>query len=152
MLDDMQREDVVAVIDRMIEALQAYEADHPNSQIDIYRQNNKIVRIGRHTSIRCSAFFGWAQAAGAGESYSCGSVWAPTIPGSGQNRAISGGTIFDMPVEVTGAPSNAAPGAGAWSTGTRIWRSTPVAGAAPGDACTASGTPGTWKAMANLAP
>jgi hypothetical protein len=33
------------VIERMIEALQAYEADHPNSQIDIYRQNPVSVRV-----------------------------------------------------------------------------------------------------------
>ncbi len=33
------------VIDRIIEALKAYEADHGNSQIDIYRQNSVSVRV-----------------------------------------------------------------------------------------------------------
>jgi stress-induced morphogen len=34
-----------SVIDRMIEALQAYESDHRNAQIDIYRQNSVSVRV-----------------------------------------------------------------------------------------------------------
>ena len=33
------------VIDRIIEALRAYEADHPNAQIDLYRQNSVSVRV-----------------------------------------------------------------------------------------------------------
>lgn len=33
------------VIDCMIEALQSYEADHPDSQIDLYRQNAVSVRV-----------------------------------------------------------------------------------------------------------
>lgn len=32
-------------IERMIEALRAYEVDHPRSQIDIYRQNPVSVRV-----------------------------------------------------------------------------------------------------------
>ena len=34
-----------AVIERMIEALWPYEADHPRSEIDIYRQNRVSVRV-----------------------------------------------------------------------------------------------------------
>jgi len=34
-----------AIIDRIIEALEAYEANHPNSRIDIYRQNSVSVRV-----------------------------------------------------------------------------------------------------------
>ena len=34
-----------AVIDRIIEALRAYEADHPNARIDLYRQNSVSVRV-----------------------------------------------------------------------------------------------------------
>ena len=34
-----------SVIERIIEALQAFESDHPNSQIDIYRQNSVSVRV-----------------------------------------------------------------------------------------------------------
>jgi hypothetical protein len=33
------------VIERMIEALRAYEADHPKAQIDLYRQNRVSVRV-----------------------------------------------------------------------------------------------------------
>lgn len=34
-----------AVIDRIIEALRAYKADHPNARIDLYRQNPVSVRV-----------------------------------------------------------------------------------------------------------
>lgn len=44
------------------------------------------------------------------------------------------------------------PAAGEWARGDIIWNNTPSAGGAPGWVCTAGGTPGTWKAMANLAP
>jgi len=33
------------VIERIIEALRVFEADHPGSQIDIYRQNSVSVRV-----------------------------------------------------------------------------------------------------------
>jgi hypothetical protein len=33
------------VIERMIEALRAYEADHPSARIDLYRQNPVSVRV-----------------------------------------------------------------------------------------------------------
>jgi len=33
------------VIDRIVEALRAYEADHPNARIDLYRQNSVSVRV-----------------------------------------------------------------------------------------------------------
>jgi hypothetical protein len=45
----------------------------------------------------------------------------------------------------------AAPAAGTWEQGDRCWNTTPSAGGAPGWVCTTAGTPGTWKAMANLA-
>ena len=34
-----------AVIDRIIEVLRAYEADHPHARIDLYRQNSVSVRV-----------------------------------------------------------------------------------------------------------
>lgn len=45
------------------------------------------------------------------------------------------------------------PGAGSetWVRGEIVWNSAPSAGGPPGWMCVASGTPGTWKAMANLA-
>jgi hypothetical protein len=45
----------------------------------------------------------------------------------------------------------AAPVAGTWRRGALVWRESPSAAAAPGWMCVASGTPGTWAAMANLA-
>ncbi len=45
----------------------------------------------------------------------------------------------------------APPVAGSWLQGDIRWNTTPVAGGIPGWMCTASGTPGTWNAMAALA-
>jgi len=44
----------------------------------------------------------------------------------------------------------AAPATGPWRVGDICWNSTPSAGGALGWVCTTAGTPGTWKAMANL--
>lgn len=33
------------VIDRIVEALRAFEADHPSARIDLYRQNSVSVRV-----------------------------------------------------------------------------------------------------------
>jgi len=44
-----------------------------------------------------------------------------------------------------------APSSGTWVQGDSVRNSTPTAGNTPGWICVASGTPGTWKAMANLA-
>ena len=45
-----------------------------------------------------------------------------------------------------------APVVGAWIRGDIAWNFNAAAGGIPGWMCVASGTPGTWKAMANLAP
>lgn len=42
---DIPRGTSDGVIDRMTEALRAYEADHPNARIDLYRQNSVSVRV-----------------------------------------------------------------------------------------------------------
>jgi hypothetical protein len=34
-----------AIIENIIDSLRAYEADHPNAQIDLYRQNKVSVRV-----------------------------------------------------------------------------------------------------------
>jgi len=44
----------------------------------------------------------------------------------------------------------AAPTAGTWKRGDIVWNTTPSAAGDPGWACVTAGTPGTWKAMANL--
>ena len=46
---------------------------------------------------------------------------------------------------------SAAPTTGSWTAGSQVLAIAPAAGAAPGWVCVASGTPGTWKAMAPLA-
>lgn len=46
----------------------------------------------------------------------------------------------------------AAPVSGDWLRGDIVWNESPSAGGPPGWMCVVSGTPGTWKAMANLAP
>jgi hypothetical protein len=46
--------------------------------------------------------------------------------------------------------ATAAPSAGAHVRGDRAWNTSPSAAGVPGWVCTASGTPGTWKAMAAL--
>jgi hypothetical protein len=43
------------------------------------------------------------------------------------------------------------PTTGTWRQGDIVWETNPVAGDAPGYVCVVGGTPGTWKAMANLA-
>lgn len=43
------------------------------------------------------------------------------------------------------------PAAGQWAQGDIVWNNAPAAGGTPGWVCTTGGTPGTWKAMANLA-
>lgn len=45
----------------------------------------------------------------------------------------------------------AAPATGTWAVGDVRWNTAPAAGGTPGWMCTTAGTPGTWKAMANLA-
>ena len=47
--------------------------------------------------------------------------------------------------------NSVAPIAGTWARADICWNTTPAAGGTPGWVCTTAGTPGTWKAMANLA-
>jgi hypothetical protein len=51
----------------------------------------------------------------------------------------------------TEAFSTAPPTGGTWKQGDLCWNTTPAAGGTPGWVCVTAGTPGTWKAMANLA-
>ena len=45
----------------------------------------------------------------------------------------------------------AAPTTGTWNRGDIVWNTTPTASNPPGWVCVTAGSPGTWKAMANLA-
>jgi hypothetical protein len=46
---------------------------------------------------------------------------------------------------------SAAPTTGTWARNEAVWNSSSAAGQPPGWVCVTAGTPGTWKAMANLA-
>lgn len=48
--------------------------------------------------------------------------------------------------------AEAAPTTGTWMRGDRVYDQTPTAGGTEGWVCTASGTPGTWKAFGSIAP
>lgn len=50
-----------------------------------------------------------------------------------------------------GMHAAAAPAAGTFAKGERVWNSNPASGQPMGWICTVAGTPGTWVAMANLA-
>ena len=71
------------------------------------------------------------------------------------STAVTGGAYLaerkGLKIALTGLAS-AAPSDGTWEAGDISWRTAPVAGGAPGDVCTTGGAPGTWKAMANVAP
>jgi len=84
---------------------------------------------------------------------------------AGDDRNIFGPNILkgsaSVPYVLTGTSSKqlffneshatAAPTAGTWARGDRVWNTTPSSGGPPGWVCTTAGSPGTWKAMANLA-
>lgn len=67
-----------------------------------------------------------------------GTVFTGTVP--------AGTLIDDMESTATAAPTT-----GTWLVGSRVWNSAPTASGIPGWICTVAGTPGTWKAMGNLA-
>jgi len=75
-------------------------------------------------------------------------VKAETIDFSG-NKWIKGNLKIDD--AITQTTGTAAPTTGTWVVGDICFNSAPTAGGVPGWVCTAAGTPGTWKAMANLA-
>lgn len=61
-------------------------------------------------------------------------------------------TITDRTSALTSVDSegSAAPTAGAWRRGDRVWNNAPSALTTPGWICVSAGSPGTWKAMASL--
>ena len=64
---------------------------------------------------------------------------------------VSGAVWFGNDGARKVAYDNAAPVAATWAIGDACWNTTPSAGGTPGWVCTTAGTPGTWKAMANVA-
>ena len=67
--------------------------------------------------------------------------------GSTATKNQSGTTAWRKEVFTSTAPAT-----GSWRLGDLAWNTAPSAGGTPGWVCTTAGTPGTWKAMANLAP
>lgn len=67
---------------------------------------------------------------------------------------LNNATNGRMDVSIYGARQHyatAIPTVGTWIRGDIVWNTLPSAGGTPGWMCVAGGTPGTWKAMANLA-
>ena len=89
-----------------------------------------------------------------------------TINGSLANVQVSVGAMsihqgliagrFQTPGATTSSLSkhfygSAVPSSNKWYVGDIVWNTAPTSGGPPGWMCTAAGSPGTWKAMANLA-
>lgn len=67
--------------------------------------------------------------------------------------AITAGAITNVRQNMGGSlvtSVSAAPTTGTWPTGAVVFNSAPASGSPAGWMCSAGGTPGTWKAMANL--
>ncbi len=62
--------------------------------------------------------------------------------------ALTSGGFAGKPIEWW---ASAAPTYGSYYVGDRVWNTNPASGGPPGYVCTTAGSPGTWKAMANLA-
>lgn len=81
------------------------------------------------------------------------------VPYADFNTNVSsiGNDIWDLSTNVTDGTgrsqitATAPPASGNWRRGDITWNITPVAAGTPGWMCVGAGTPGTWKAMANLA-
>lgn len=75
-----------------------------------------------------------------------------------QTRSAGPADSLNNMTEVTFLPSrvlavhSAVPTVGSWAAGDRVQKAAPAAGSNPGWYCVTAGTPGTWKAEANLAP
>jgi hypothetical protein len=82
--------------------------------------------------------------------------WLPTSGRFGPSGYVrsSTGISYQMnpaPMQKNQIWGTAIPTVGTYTQGDIIWNLDAASGGAPGWMCTASGTPGTWKAMANLA-
>jgi hypothetical protein len=97
---------------------------------------------------------------------SVGPLRGGTLPGTGvreENTNTSNNFVSSNQIEATTSyvrsswrynlwSEAAAPTTGTWAQGDVVWNTGASAGGSPGWVCTTAGTPGTWKAMANLAP
>lgn len=79
--------------------------------------------------------------------------WAVSSASGTHSILITANNKFrNMIVATVLRPINATPTVGRWERGTVLPLWEPVAGGVPAIVCVTSGTPGTWKAMAALAP
>lgn len=92
---------------------------------------------------------------------SCGAAFRNFTTGSSGNIELYGFTnsigssvpkypTYSYPTNIQ-TYSSAAPTTGTWAQGDVVWNNAPSSGGTPGWVCTSAGSPGTWKAMANLA-
>jgi len=86
------------------------------------------------------------------EDYQCENIISGNISLAGASQGmVSGAVYFSNEGGNKVAHDNAAPVAGTFAVGDKCWNTIPSAGGTPGWVCTTAGTPGTWKAMANVA-
>ena len=76
-----------------------------------------------------------------------GQVTAPVLAELGSNLDLLSAESSNF----TNFSGTAVPTTGTWKRGDVVLNTTPSAGGTPGWVCVTAGTPGTWKAMANLA-
>jgi hypothetical protein len=79
------------------------------------------------------------------------SIHISNIDGAGSGGAQARFASDEFFVRRSLWSSTAIPTSGTYSVGTVLWKSNAAAAGTPGWVCTTAGTPGTWKAMANLA-
>jgi hypothetical protein len=68
-----------------------------------------------------------------------------------ESGSLNSTVILEDNFDSTATPfPSAIPGAGRWDVAQKVWYAAPTASNPPGAICVTAGTPGTWKAMANL--
>lgn len=86
------------------------------------------------------------------EDYLCENIVTNNVSLAGASQGmVSGAVYFSNEGGNKVVHDNAAPVAGTFAVGDKCWNTVPAAGGTPGWVCTTAGTPGTWKAMANVA-
>lgn len=146
-----------------VRPLTSYNAQHTTITACRFEQNgfatNSFVLDSPHVVLRDNYFYNCGANGGFTLSLTVLSVTICQESGNvldtcvGAFAASAGGIFVDYQTS-TGrrvGRGTAAPVAGTWAVGDTVWNTAPVAAGVPGWMCTTGGTPGTWKAMANLA-
>lgn len=121
--------------------------------------SDRVAIVGNSGTANTGAALAFSATTGA--RVSCNSINA-----NGTNGVTTSGTCtgsnYDSSNKIPGNVSNggtgfrieqigATPAAGTYVAGDTVWHTAPAAGTSPGAICTTGGSPGTWKAMANIA-